>query len=110
MMGDEDFLQRKEPKPAESQTTVAAREAPPSIMQYVMICLCADIDRDQLMLRRPCLGLATRDQVWSWTARSVFDDIGNERSEDNADGKTEYGDVHSVGARLDNDSPKNDNS
>lgn len=105
-LADKSFLQGKKAKSAESQAAMAAWEAPPAIMQYMMVRFRTNINRDQLIFWHLCFRLAACDQVWSWAARGIFNDICYECSEDDANGKTEDGDVDSMGARLNYNSPE----
>ena len=65
-----------------------------------------NINRNQLMLWSPRFRLATIYQVWSWPACGILDNICNKRTEDDADGETENGDVDSMGARLNYNGPE----
>lgn len=48
----------------------------------MMICFCTYLVRDELVVWRPRLGLASRNEVGSWAPDGVFDEVGDEDRED----------------------------
>ncbi len=80
-------------------------EAPPTVMQNMMIRLCADINGNKFVVWRPLLRFATSNQIGPWTPYCILDNIRNERTENYADSETENGYVYSMSTRPDYDSP-----
>ena len=85
-----------------------AREAPPSILERVRIFLCAHIDSDELVLRRPFLGLASCEQVRPWPTDSVLDDICEESGQYEANEQAKDGDMGFVESGLECGCPKDE--
>lgn len=75
-------------------------------MQYMVTRLCADINVDQRMFRRPFLGLAARDQIWPWSPHRILDHVCKECSKHDADGETEDRNIGFVNARLHYNGPQ----
>ena len=93
-------------QPTEGEATVSAREAPPAIVEYVVVLLGADFKGDELVRGRARPGLASRDQIGAWSPDGVFDDIGYEEGEDHAYEPAEDRDVGFVRARAHQDGPE----
>ena len=84
-------------------------EAPPAIMQHVMIGLCTDIDGDKFVAWRSLLRFATSDQIRPWTAHCILNDIRYKGTENDADSETEDSNVYPMGARSDYNGPQDNN-
>jgi hypothetical protein len=85
---------------AEGETTMSAREASPSIMEYVVVLLGADFECNELVRRRAWSGFTSRKQIWSRPPDCVLDDVGYEEREDHAYEPAENRDVCFVRARA----------
>lgn len=81
-------LQSQKSQPTERKAGMAARKASPAIMQHMVIFFRTNSNGDQSVLRTTLLRLAACNEVWSWTSNRVFDNIGKEGREHNADSKT----------------------
>lgn len=71
----------------------------------MVICLGADFERDQLVIGRSGLGLASCDEVGAGSSNGVFDEVGDEEREDEGDEPSEDGDVRFVRARANDEGP-----
>jgi hypothetical protein len=96
------------PQPAEGEAAMARREAPPSIVQYMMVFLCTYLKCHQLVVWSSLLRLAACDEVWSGTADSVFDEVGYEESEDKRYEPAEDCNVRFVGAGTKDKGPEDE--
>jgi len=74
----------------------------------MMVCLRADFERNELVRRCSWLGLAARDEIWSWSSDGVLDHVCNEQREYHADEPAEYCDVRFVRAGADDEGPEDE--
>ena len=70
---------------AEGEAAVAAGEAAPAVVQDVVVCFGADFVCDELVGRGSGRGFAACDEIWAGAADGVFDYVGDEAREDQAD-------------------------
>jgi hypothetical protein len=61
------------------------RKTAPAVVQNVVICLGADLERDELVCRCTRSGFTPRNEIWSGPSNSVLDHVGNEHGQDHAD-------------------------
>lgn len=88
--------QRQEAQPTKRKTAMPAWEAPPAVVQDVVIGLCADFDGDERVAWCARGGDAAGDQVRARTPDGVFDEVGYEGGEEHGDEEGEEGDVVGV--------------
>lgn len=70
---------------------MSGREGSPSIMQEVVGGLRTDTDGDKDIGRCARLRLASRNEIGTWAAHCVLDDVGDEGSHDERNTKAEVG-------------------
>lgn len=75
---------------------MSAGKAAPSIMQSMVVRLCADLKGDQLMQRRALSWFASCDEVRSRSPNRILDDVGEHAGEDEGNGEAEECDVRLV--------------
>lgn len=97
--------QREVSKSAKREAAVSAGEAAPAIVQDVMIRFCAHLVGYQSVRRRVGSWLATCNQVGSWPAHSILDNVREEEGENHADEPAENGHVCFVRARASDERP-----
>lgn len=83
-------------------------KTPPSIMQYMMICFLANINRHQQMFWCSFLRLASSNEIRSRSPDGILHNICEERSQSKANEKTEYCNMGLVGPRADDGRPNED--
>jgi len=73
------------------------RERPESVVQRMMICLCAHMPIHKLVLRGSRGGFASRQKVWARPADSVLDYVCNEGGEKEGGGEAQERDMEFMG-------------
>lgn len=97
--------QREVAQPTEREAAMSARKTPPPIMQHMVVLFGAHFPRNELVCGGPWLGLASRDEIWSWSAHGVLNNIRDEQGQDHAYEPAEDCDVGFVSTRAEEDGP-----
>lgn len=90
---------------AKRKTAVAAGEAAPAIVQYVVVFLGAYFECDERVIGRSRRRLTSRYEIGTRAPDGVFDEIRYEEREDEADEPAQERDVRFVGAGLEDEGP-----
>lgn len=70
---------------AEAETAVPAGKAAPAVVEYVVVCLGAHFEGDELVGCGAGLGFAAREEIGARAADGVFDHVCDEEREEHAD-------------------------
>ena len=88
---------------------MSAWEAPPAIMQNMVVLLGTDIDIDEFMLWCSLLRLAPIDEIRSRSSHSILDNIGEKGGKNKTYEKAQYRYMRFMYAWSEADSPEDQN-
>ena len=75
-------------------------------MQYMVVRLCTDFKRDELVVGCAWFGFASRDEVGAWSPNSVLDEVRDEQGKDERNEPPEDGDMRLVCTWANDESPR----
>lgn len=79
---------------------MTAGKAPPGFIEDVLVGLGAHPEGDQLVFWSSLLGFAAGEEIWSWSADSILDHIGEERGQGQSGQESENRDMGFMRARA----------